>query len=105
MKQKIAAVLVAVALVFAMGLTPALAKKHKNNAGAVATGAIIGLAAAAIIGSQIDHSDRRRPAPQPYRPAAPYSPTSGVVCYPKRQLCIKNNGLVSSPWTDREFGW
>ena len=46
--------------------------------------------------------------PRPvYRPAyaAPFTPAPGVVCYPDRGLCFKNNGNVANEWTGRVFGY
>ena len=56
-----------------------------------------------------------QPYPQPYpnyyprpayrhRYAAPFRPTSDVVCYPNKGLCFNDNGSVANKWTRRIFG-
>jgi hypothetical protein len=102
-RHALAAALLAPALLMAHG-APVHAKDGKNAA------AIIGGLAGIAVGAAIADSANRnqnvygQPPPPGYRPPAPFSPQTGVICYPDQRACYTNGGAYSSNWTYRVYG-
>lgn len=78
---------------------------HNNTGAAIAAG-IVGLAVgAAIAGSANQPPNVYGPPPAPaYAPPPPFSPATGITCYPGQRACYRNSGAYSSDWTWRVYG-
>jgi len=86
---------------------PSMARKwHSNDTAALVGGIVIGGIAAAAISNDYRHRDQYippPPPPPPSRPAAPFRPKPGVICYPREYACYDNNGRYSPKWSARYF--
>jgi hypothetical protein len=86
---------------------PSPAFSHSWDSGDTAAligGALLGGAAAAAISNQHKHEYQYAPPPPSYSPPRPpFSPTTGVVCYPSQWACYNNNGHFNAKWTNRVF--
>ena len=80
---------------------------HHNDdaaAAAIIAGGLIGAAAIAASSHHHHHSDQYLPPPPPYyTPGAPFSPSRGVICYPRERACYDNAGFYLPSWTYRVF--
>jgi hypothetical protein len=91
------------ALALAM-TAPGLAKKWSSrDTAALVTGMAIGGIAAAAASGDYNHQNQYIPPPPPPRPAAPFSPAAGIVCYPRQSACYDNQGYFIPSWTNRVF--
>ena len=94
----------AVAIAVTLSGAPAEAKKHNDNKNANVGAAIIGgLVAGAVIGAAVSdtktHPKQIYVAPPPPPRAQPFSPKSGITCYPAQQACYRYDGAYNSNWT------
>ncbi|MDQ6436424.1 hypothetical protein RB623_20430 [Mesorhizobium sp. LHD-90] len=89
----------------ATAATPGLAKKRWNSGdtAALITGLAIGGIAASAASRDYYYKDQYVPPPPAYRPAAPFSPAAGIICYPRQVACYDNAGRFSAKWTNRVF--
>jgi hypothetical protein len=101
MRKSNLAPLVALAIVPALVFPASTPAQAKDGAGVALVG---GLIAGAAIGAAISNSKKHPKtiyvqAPPPPPVAQPFSPKSGVTCYPAQQACYNLNGAYNANWT------
>ena len=101
------ATLVKLALAGALAVTmaaPGLARHwNSGDTAALIGGLALGGIAAAAASHDHYYNDQYIPPAPAYRPAAPFSPAAGIVCYPREGACYDNAGNFSPKWTNRIY--
>lgn len=75
---------------------------HSDDTAALVGGLLLG--GVAVAASSHDHHHQNQYiAPRPAYGGAPFSPSTGVICYPNQVACYNNNGTYLPAWTSRVF--
>lgn len=100
----IARLSIAGVMVLASALPGAARSWHSDDTAALVGGLLIGGIAAAAASHDHRHQNQYAPVRQAPPPRmAPFSPASGVICYPREGACYNGDGDFLPTWTGRVF--